>query len=205
MIPLRVRLGTLAVLSVVTVALAGCSPAEETAPETAPTSATGSESSDGDSDTGTDGDGETEEVVNDSEPVEPATPPTCETLISPSIAADFESVGWSVKTDTFYLGNIEVADGIQCVWADYSGQANDQLQIFGWAPISGEDATNAQNSLEAQDWVREEDASGVYITENPETAFARDENGYGLTYLFADGYVTMADTKQGLLLIEWPA
>ena len=48
------------------------------------------------------------------------------------------------------------------------------------------------------------DTAGVYVTESPSTVIAPDENGYGITYLFADGQVTVADTKQGLLLIEWP-
>lgn len=128
--------------------------------------------------------------------------PTCDTLIGESIISDFESVGWTVKTETFYLGSTEIDDGIQCVWADYDGEASDQLQIFGWAPIEDAAAANAQRELEAQGWVREEDGEIVYITENPDTAFARDENGYGMTYQFRAGEVLLADTKQGLLLIE---
>ena len=46
---------------------------------------------------------------------------------------------------------------------------------------------------------------GVYITEAKETTIAVDSEGYGMTYLFGDGWVKLADTKQGLLLIEWPA
>ena len=38
----------------------------------------------------------------------------------------------------------------------------------------------------------------------PGTAIATDDEGYGMTYLFTPGQVTVADTKQGLLLIEWP-
>jgi hypothetical protein len=30
-----------------------------------------------------------------------------------------------------------------------------------------------------------------------------DEDGYGMTYLFGDGWVTLSDTKQGLLLVTW--
>ena len=56
----------------------------------------------------------------------------------------------------------------------------------------------------SQGWVREDSAEGVYITESPETTIAVDEEGYGMTYLFGDGWVKLADTKQGLLLIEWP-
>ena len=56
----------------------------------------------------------------------------------------------------------------------------------------------------SQGWLRESGADGVYVTESPETTIAADENGYGMTYLFGDGWVMLADTKQGLVLIEWP-
>ena len=46
---------------------------------------------------------------------------------------------------------------------------------------------------------------GLIVTESSETTVATDEDGYGLTYLFGDGWVKYADTKQGLLLVRWPA
>ena len=55
-----------------------------------------------------------------------------------------------------------------------------------------------QQTLVDQGWVRESRRDGVYITESPETAIAKDDQGYGMTYLFGDGWVTIADTKQGL-------
>lgn len=129
---------------------------------------------------------------------------TCETLIPAETVADFESLGWTAQADRFYVGEIELPDGLQCVWADFEGPASDHLQLFGWAPITAAQAEAAQAVLEDQGWIREEGPEGVYITENPETTIAVDEDGYGLTYLFADGSVTLADTKQGLLLIEVP-
>ncbi len=65
-------------------------------------------------------------------------------------------------------------------------------------------AEDAQANLVSQGWVREDGADGVYITESPEMTIAPDEQGYGMTYLFGDGWVIVADTKQGLVLIEWP-
>ncbi|MDY0909398.1 hypothetical protein [Microbacterium sp. CFBP9034] len=130
--------------------------------------------------------------------------PTCETLIGEDIVADFESIGWSAQAEKFYLGDLELEHGVQCVWADFEGPAGDHLQIFGWAPISEEDAAPAQAALVGEGWVREESAEGVYITEPKETTIAVDDEGYGMTYLFAAGWVKLADTKQGLLLIEWP-
>jgi len=134
----------------------------------------------------------------------PAAEPTCETIIPEASVADFESLGWSPQVSPFYIGDIEIADGLLCLWADFDAPASDHLQLFGWAEISDDDATRAQESLIAQGWLREEGTDGVYITENPETTISRDEDGYGMTYLFRDGTVEQADTKQGLLLIEWP-
>ena len=134
----------------------------------------------------------------------PTEDPTCETLISDQIVADFESVGWTARADPFYLGEHEIPEGLQCMWADFAGQAGDHVQIFGWAPISADDAADAQDDLVSQGWVREDADDGVYITQNPEMTIAPDAEGYGMTYLFGDGWVIVAETKQGLVLIEWP-
>jgi hypothetical protein len=137
---------------------------------------------------------------------EPSTDgaPTCETLIGESVVADFQSLGWTSQAEPFYIGSFEVAEGIQCVWADFEGPAGDHGQMFGWARISDEDAASTQSELVRQGWVREEGPEGVYITESADTTIATDDEGYGMTYLFAAGWVKLADTKQGLLLIEWP-
>lgn len=137
------------------------------------------------------------------EPVAVAEDPTCETIIPAATVADFESIGWTYEEQPFYAGEIELTEGIKCVWADFT-VASDHLQIFAWSPITTEVAADAQAQLEGWGWIREEGADGVYITENPDTTIAVDSEGYGMTYLFGDGWVTHADTKQGLLLIEWP-
>ncbi len=130
--------------------------------------------------------------------------PTCETLIGPSVVADFESLGWTSQAEPFYIGSLEVVDGLQCVWADFDGPAGDHGQMFGWAQVSSEEAEPAQAELISQGWIREQAPEGVYVTESPDTRIATDDDGYGMTYLFGDGWVKLADTKQGLLLIEWP-
>ncbi|WES65131.1 hypothetical protein P0L94_03430 [Microbacter sp. GSS18] len=127
---------------------------------------------------------------------------TCETMIPASTVEDFASIGWSYQEQPFYAGDVELADGLRCVWADYEAQAGDHLQMFGWSPIDPGTATVAQDSLVTQGWLREDAAEGVYITENPQTAIVTDDEGYGMTYLFGDGWVKMADTKQGLVLID---
>ena len=134
--------------------------------------------------------------------VAPAADPTCETIIPESTAKDFANIGWSVKEDSFFIGETRLTGGLQCTWGDYS-VPSDHVQVFGWAPITGDEAATARNSLLSSGWREVEGAPG-YITENPDTAVAPDEDGYGLTYLFGDGWVKLADTKQGLLLVEWP-
>ncbi|MDN3494794.1 hypothetical protein QL996_02545, partial [Planococcus sp. APC 4015] len=130
--------------------------------------------------------------------------PTCETIIPASTVSDFESVGWTVRAEPFFIGAIEVPGGLTCRWADFDGPAGDHLQFYGWSEISDADAIEAQDALLSEGWIREESADGVYITENPETTIAVDDQGYGMTYLFTEGAVELADTKQGLILVEWP-
>lgn len=130
--------------------------------------------------------------------------PTCETLIGSDVIADFESLGWSSRAEPFYIGSLEVTDGLHCVWADFEGPAGDHGQMFGWARIPASDASEAQDELVEQGWIREDAPEGVYITESPDTTITVDDEGYGMTYLFGDGWVMLADTKQGLLLIERP-
>jgi hypothetical protein len=134
----------------------------------------------------------------------PVGDPTCETLVPADVVADFETIGWTARLDPFYIGETQFPDGLQCVWADFAGPAGDHLQLFGWSPITADQATQAEDDLVDQGWIRESSVDGVYITENPETAIAVDDEGYGMTYLFGDGWVKLADTKQGLLLIVWP-
>lgn len=138
----------------------------------------------------------TEEPAVDAEP-------TCETIIPVATVEDFESVGWSAEEEEFRVGATIIAGGLQCVWADFAGPATDHVQIFGWAPIEEDAAADAQDDLVAEGWVRENEPDGIYITENPETTISTDENGYGMTYLFGEDWVKVADTKQGLLLVVW--
>ena len=135
-------------------------------------------------------------------PTPDAPAPTCETLIPESLVEEFESHNWSYKQDALRVGSMTLREGLQCVWGDYS-IASDNVQIFGWAPISASEAHDARVELLGSGWqvVEGEDD---YITENPETAVATHD-GYGMTYQFGDGWVMFADTKQGLVLIQRPA
>lgn len=129
--------------------------------------------------------------------------PTCEDLIPPSLVDQFSAQGWTYRADLFRVGDLTLQDGVQCVWGDYS-VASDHVLIFGWAAATASEIDQARASLLASGWQVADDASGSYITEDPATAIATDENGYGMTYQFGEGWIAVADTKQGLLLIERP-
>lgn len=134
----------------------------------------------------------------------PLGEPECETIIPATTVEDFESVGWTVRAEPFRIGETEIPDGVQCIWGDFT-TATDHVQIFGWAPVTEEQAAVAQDQLVGMKWRIEETPEGTIVTESAETTVATDAEGYGLTYLFGDGWVKYADTKQGLLLVVWPS
>ncbi len=129
--------------------------------------------------------------------------PTCETLVGSEVVDDFTAKGWTAREEPFVIGDVELEDGISCTWADYSG-ATANLLTFAWAPITDAETTKAQRALDSAGWIREKGDTGTYVTEDPATAMTTDAEGYGLTYLFGDGWVTFSDTRQGLMLIQRP-
>jgi hypothetical protein len=146
----------------------------------------------------------TPEPESTTEPGADATDePNCENILAKATVDDFESLGWTALADAFQAGSVSIPEGVQCIWGDFS-TATDHVQIFGWAPITAEQAETAVADLVAEGWTREDGDEGVYVTENAETAATVDEEGYGLTYLFGDGWVKYADTKQGLILVAFP-
>ena len=140
------------------------------------------------------------------EPTErrPAADPTCETIISGSDRRRLRERRLDGRAEPFRVGEIEIPEGMQCVWGDFS-TATDHVQIFGWAPISEEMPPTRRTHLVEVGWhARRIPPTASIVTESPETTVATDDEGYGLTYLFGDGWVKYADTKQGLLLVVWP-
>ncbi|MDQ0645272.1 hypothetical protein [Microbacterium murale] len=132
----------------------------------------------------------------------PQAAPTCETIIAPSTVTALSDHGWTHREHQFRLGEDVVEGGIQCVWGDYT-VASDHVQVFGWAPMDQAASNTAQQKLLSAGWQRADSDGHVYITENPDTAFAVDEEGFGMTYEFGDGWVTVADTRRGLVLVEF--
>lgn len=129
---------------------------------------------------------------------------TCETLVSEDLLAELTAQNWTYREAAFTIGDVTLDAGMQCTWADFT-TASGNLLLFGWAPITNDEAVAAQDALVAQGWTVEQGTEGVYVTEDATQAPTVDENGYGMTYEFGDGWVTVSDTKQNLLLIERPA
>ncbi|OZD51030.1 hypothetical protein CH252_15695 [Rhodococcus sp. 06-1477-1B] len=182
--PLIAATGLIAAL-----ALAGCTSTPETAPSVA-ASATAT-------------DAPAPDASSSASPTTDAIAPTCQNIIPQATADDFTSLGWTSQEEPFRIGATALEDGIQCKWGD-AKVASDRVQIFGWAPIDDATAQQAEKDLVASGWKLERDSEGTYVTENPEWLGGRGVDGYGLTYLFGDGWVKFADTRQSLLLVETP-
>lgn len=131
-----------------------------------------------------------------------AAAPTCETIIAPSTVAALSEQGWTHEEKEFRLGSDVIEGGIHCVWGDFT-VASDHVQVFGWAPIDQAASNAAQQKLFAEGWRRADSDGHVYITENPDSAIAVDDEGFGMTYEFGDGWVKVADTRRGLVLVDF--
>ncbi len=128
--------------------------------------------------------------------------PTCETIISVGTVKALTDAGWTAEKRDFTIGDITLNEGLLCLWADYT-VVSDHGQLYGWSPITADEASKAQTWLLAQGWIREDGDDGSYFTEDPQFSLGTDEEGYGMTYFFGDGWVKLSDTKQGLILIDW--
>lgn len=133
---------------------------------------------------------------------EPDAEISCESMISPGTVEALTTAGWTAKPKDFVIGDVTLTEGLLCFWADYA-VGSDHGQLYGWSAITPEDAASAQAALLASGWTREDGPEGTYITEDPQFSMGTDEDGYGMTYLFHDGWVKLADTRQGLVLIDW--
>lgn len=143
-------------------------------------------------------------TVETPEPEETAAAePTCETIIAPTTVQALTELDWTVQQEEFRIGADVIEGGLHCVWGDYS-VASDHVQVFGWAPLDASAAASAQQKLLSEGWSRADDDGHLYITENPEFAFSTDDEGFGMTYEFGEGWVSVADTKQSLVLVDWP-
>lgn len=141
------------------------------------------------------------------EPAEESTPepgadPTCDTIISSGTVDALEAQGWTAMQEEFRIGETVIDGGLMCMWADFS-TASDHGQMYAWGPIDDGTADAAVAGLQRDGWLRSAEGDRTYLTEDPAYALATDDDGFGMTYEFGDGWVKFADTKQGLLLVDW--
>lgn len=140
-------------------------------------------------------------------PVDEETPasdaePTCETIITSGTVDALTSQGWTSEQQQLRIGETLVEGGVLCMWADFS-TASDHGQMYGWGALDAPTAKAAQANLQRDGWLRSSEGDFIYFTEDPAYAISTDEDGFGMTYEFGEGWVKFADTKQGLLLIDW--
>lgn len=187
---MKARLGAVAALTLAGVlALAGCTPDAEPAAtdEPAPTvTAQGGEN-----------------ALGETEAPKPPTQPenlSCDTLIPQSLVDQYTEMGWSSQKSEIYAADAPLAGSIMCTWGDYAKASSDAVQMYGWGIIDDATATAMQQALVDQGWDKETDGARVYITTDRSTDI--DDDGYGNTYVFYNGTVTYADTKQALLLVN---
>lgn len=134
----------------------------------------------------------------------PTEAPTCESIIAPSTIEVLADQGWTYREHPFLVGSEELAGGLSCVWGDYD-VPSDNVQVFGWAPIGPGDANRAQQLLLADGWDRLDEDGHTYFTEDRSSvSIQTDDDGFGTTYEFGDGWVILADTRQSLALITRP-
>lgn len=138
---------------------------------------------------------------------EPATvaEASCDNILTDSFATALKDQGWNFRESPFFAGDLKLEEGFQCTWGNFEAPSNDNVQIFGWAPIAADVAKTSIQDLVDGGWKLEEESGVTYVTQDPATARILDDAGYGMTYAFRDGYVTFADTKQSLVLIVAPA
>jgi hypothetical protein len=148
----------------------------------------------------------TETVSGSEAPTGPDAPsgePTCDGIIPSTTVEAFTKEDWTFREDPFYVGNINLAGGIQCTWGNAS-VASDQVQVFGWAPMTDAQRGEVEKELVDSGWKKFTEDGVEYITATDDMIMNPDDDGYGMTYRFGKGQITFADTKQGLLLVEWP-
>lgn len=130
---------------------------------------------------------------------------TCENLISTSLVEQYLELGWTVKQQAFYIGEVPMDDGIMCMWGDYDGPPSDNVAMFAWAPLDQATSESLQTTLEEEGWLRKEIDGDIFLTVDPAWAIAVDDEGYGMTYEFTNEWVIYSDVKQQLALINNPS
>lgn len=127
----------------------------------------------------------------------------CASLLAQASLAQLEDAGWTSKQTPFLIADTELTGGIQCMWAE-SANASGNVLLFAWAPIDDDLAKSLEDKLVAAGLTREAGADGVYVSEVADATVEPGADGSGFTYLFGDGWVTAAETRESLALIVRP-
>lgn len=136
--------------------------------------------------------------VEPSAPPTPTTParadPTCENIMAPGFLppdlAHWVPAPYDEPEPLF-------AAGVQCWWSADPTVGTDNVLAYGWVPADEASWTAfVEERLSTPDapWFVEAGERGEYLTEKTDY-WVRDEEGYGMTYLFTGDAVIFAQTK----------
>ena len=140
--------------------------------------------------------------LSTSPPPTPAVVPSCEQLTSPVALSILQANGYEPIASAFLIGDLTLDPGVQCWWT-IPDSGTDAHVLQAWGEITEGDAQMAIDALVGEGWVTEPGDDGTYVT-NPGGGVQSDADGYFTTYLFGDGWVTLADVKAGLAEIVRP-
>ncbi|MDO9395544.1 MAG: hypothetical protein Q7T71_03255 [Herbiconiux sp.] len=133
--------------------------------------------------------------------------PECASILSADVAARIATLGWTAQEleSPWQIGTVTVPNGVVCRWAADHDSGSHQTMTAGWGILTPTETDAAIASLLADDgdWRREDGDAGTYITSN--SVLVADEDGYGETYLFADGRVVFAETRSALSAVTGPS
>ncbi|MCD1267543.1 hypothetical protein B5M43_001575 [Microbacterium sp. MEC084] len=135
-------------------------------------------------------------------PVDPNAEPTCETILSESLIAEFKGYGLEAIEEPFSFGDpatTSIEGGVMCTWGAPDVATDHGVQIFGWAPLDAAGAEKWQAFLTEQGWTRS-DEGGLAVYTEPFAPVPED----AMAYAFGDGFVKVAAPKQNLAVITWP-
>ncbi|WP_203138203.1 hypothetical protein [Microbacterium sp. JZ31] len=131
---------------------------------------------------------------------DPNAEPTCETILPESLVAEFENLGLAAIEEPFSFGDPQTTslpEGLMCTWGSPEVATDHGVQLYGWAPMDAAGTEKWTAFLVDQGWTRTEGDGYVYLSDP-------FEGVEGVTYAFGADHVILADTKDGVTLVDWP-
>jgi hypothetical protein len=127
---------------------------------------------------------------------------TCDSMIVSDTLAEFKTKGWTAKQTPFTFEtqppSAPIGGGLICTWANFRSPRQPDRVRLGTHQLG-----RCRNGVRA---AREEAGAAkrrVRLLHHAGSVrvITVDDKGYGMTYLFGDGWVAVSDTKQNLLLM----